>query len=110
MEITRVTVRRIIRESEKLRAIVSVTLDDELAVHDLKVIQGERLFVAMPSRKDAAGVFHDIVHPVGSDFRAKLEKAVLTEYEEAMLESLEDALDPDAGDIAAQEPDSGLQE
>jgi len=109
MEITRVTVRRIVRDSEKLRAIVSVTLDDELAVHDLKVIQGERLFVAMPSRKDAAGIFHDIVHPVGSDFRTKLEKAVLTEYR-VRLESLEDAPDPDAGDIAAQEPDSGLQE
>jgi len=109
MEITRVTVRRIIRDSEKLRAIVSVTLDDELAVHDLKVIQGERLFVAMPSRKDAAGIFHDVVHPVGSDFRTKLEKAVLTEYR-ARLESLEDASDPDAGGIAAQEPDSGLQE
>ena len=109
MEITRVTVRRIVRDSEKLRAIVSVTLDDELAVHDLKVIQGERLFVAMPSRKDAAGIFHDIVHPVGSDFRTKLEKAVLTEYR-VRLESLEDAPDPDAGDIAAEETDSGLQE
>jgi len=109
MEITRVTVRRIIRDSEKLRAIVSVTLDDELAVHDLKVIQGERLFVAMPSRKDAAGIFHDVVHPIGSDFRTRLEKAVLTEYR-VRLESLEDAPDPDAGDIAAEEPDTGLQE
>lgn len=106
MEITQVNVRKVFRDSDKLCAIVSVTLDNELAVHDIKIIQGsERLFVAMPSRKDENGIFRDIVHPIGSDFRAVLEKAVLAEYE-MTLESPEDVREPDVSAIAADEPEN----
>lgn len=64
MEITDIKIRRIITEG-RLRAVVSITLDNMLAVHDIKIVQGdERLFVAMPSRKDENGVFRDIVHPI----------------------------------------------
>ena len=104
MEITQVNIRKIYKDDPRVRAVVSVTLDDEFAVHDIKVIQGyERLFVAMPNRKDERGMFRDIVHPVGSDFRVRLEKAVMTEYEEAILASWEDATGSDAGCIAAEE-------
>ena len=64
MEITDVKIRKIMTDG-RLRAVVSVTVDNMLAVHDIKVVQGdERLFVAMPSRKDENGVFRDIVHPI----------------------------------------------
>ena len=69
MEITDIKIRRIITEG-RLRAVVSVTIDNMLAVHDIKVVQGdERLFVAMPSRKDENGVFRDIVHPISAAAR-----------------------------------------
>ena len=69
MEITDVKIRKIMSEG-RLRAVVSVTLDEMLAVHDIKVVQGdERLFVAMPSRKDENGVFRDIVHPISPSAR-----------------------------------------
>ena len=64
-----------------MRAFVSVTFDNELAVHDLKVIDGpDRLFVAMPSRKMPDGSFRDIVHPINADMRRTLEQAVLEKY------------------------------
>ena len=73
MEITDIKIRRIITEG-RLRAVVSITLDNMLAVHDIKIVQGdERLFVAMPSRKDENGVFRDIVHPISAAARKKLE-------------------------------------
>ena len=86
--------------TSSLRAVVSVTIDDMLAVHDIKVVQGdERLFVAMPSRKDENGVFRDIVHPISSEARKMMEEQILETYhrhlalmeaeaqEEAMQES-----------------------
>ena len=64
MNITDIRVRKLITEG-RLRAVVSVTINDEIAIHDIKVIQGqERLFVAMPSRREENGVFRDIVHPI----------------------------------------------
>ena len=64
MNITDIKIRRLLQEG-RLRAVVSVTVDGELAIHDIKVIEGpERLFVAMPSRKEANGVFRDIAHPI----------------------------------------------
>ena len=66
----------------RLRAVVSVTVDDMLAVHDIKVVQGdERLFVAMPSRKDENGVFRDIVHPISPSARKIFEETILEAYE-----------------------------
>lgn len=81
MEITDIKIRKIISEG-RLRAVVSITLDNQLAVHDIKVVQGdERLFVAMPSRKDESGVFRDIVHPISPDARAFIESQILDAYE-----------------------------
>lgn len=89
MEITDVKIRRIMTEG-RLRAVVSVTINDLLAVHDIKVVQGdERLFVAMPSRKDENGVFRDTVHPITASFRKILEERILDAYSKqiAMLEA-----------------------
>ena len=81
MNITDVKIRRIMSEG-RLRAVVSITLDDMLAVHDIKVVQGdERLFVAMPSRKDENGVFRDIVHPISPSSRKLFEDTILDAYE-----------------------------
>lgn len=80
MEITDIRFRHFEQEG-RLRALVSVTLDDMFAVHDIKVIAGnDRLFLAMPSRRMPDGTYRDIVHPVGSDLRQKLETAVLQKY------------------------------
>lgn len=80
MDITEIKVRKLINEG-KLRGIVSITIDGVLAVHDIKVVQGEeRLFVAMPSRRDDGGMFRDIVHPISSESRDKLEKQILSAY------------------------------
>ena len=82
MNITDIRIRKTY-ESERLRALVSVTIDHDLAVHDLKVISGpERLFVAMPSRKDENGIFRDVVHPITPEARKSLEEAILAAYEE----------------------------
>ena len=77
MNITAIKIRKILREG-RLRAVVSVTLDDQLAIHDIKVIEGpDRLFVAMPSHKEANGAFRDIVHPISPAARGPLEQALL---------------------------------
>ena len=81
MEITDVKIRKIMSEG-RLRAVVSLTIDDMLAVHDIKVVQGdERLFVARPSRKDENGVFRDIVHPISPSARKLFEETILDAYE-----------------------------
>ncbi len=82
MNITDIRVRRTYQDT-RLRALVSVTIDHDLAVHDIKVIEGpERLFVAMPSRKDDNGVFRDIAHPITPEARSTLETAILAAYHE----------------------------
>ena len=80
MNITDIRVRKVIPEG-RLRAIISITIDDMLAIHDIKVVQGDsRLFVAMPSRKDETGVFRDIVHPISAETRATVESQILEAY------------------------------
>lgn len=80
MDITDIKVRKLLDEG-KLRGIVSITLDGVLAVHDIKIVQGEeRLFVAMPSRRDDQGMFRDIVHPISSQSRAEIESKILSAY------------------------------
>ena len=80
MNITDIRIRRTYTEG-RLRALVSITLDGDFAVHDVKVIEGpQRLFVAMPSRKDENGVFRDIVHPITSEARTELEESILEAY------------------------------
>lgn len=81
MEITDVKIRAWGME-EPLLALVSVTMDHEFAIHDIKIVQGkERRFLAMPSRRMSDGSYRDIVHPIGSAMREKLERTVLEEYE-----------------------------
>lgn len=80
MQITDIKIRKIIPEG-RLRAVISITIDNELAVHDIKVVQGdERLFVAMPSRKDESGIFRDIVHPISPEARQVIEGQILEAY------------------------------
>ncbi|MDR1541807.1 MAG: septation regulator SpoVG [Clostridiales bacterium] len=85
MEITDVRVRKVNKEG-KMKAIVSVTLDNEFVVHDIKVIEGDKgLFIAMPSRKTMDGEFRDIAHPINSGTRERVQTAVLEKYELALL-------------------------
>ncbi len=80
MEITNIKIRKLMSEG-RLRGIISVTFDDFFAVHDIKVVQGdERLFVAMPSRRDDSGVFRDIVHPITPAARNEIEGEILSAY------------------------------
>lgn len=80
MTITEIRVRKLISEG-KLKGIVSITIDDVLAIHDIKVVQGEeRLFAAMPSRRDDSGMFRDIVHPINTDIRKEMEDQILSAY------------------------------
>ena len=81
MEITDIKIRKIISEG-RLRAVVSITIDRMLAVHDIKIVQGdERLFIAMPSRRDENGVFRDIVHPILPEGRKMIEDCILDAYQ-----------------------------
>lgn len=80
MNISDVRIRKTMNEA-RLRAVVSLTVDNSLAIHDIKIIQGdERLFVAMPSRRDDAGNFRDIVHPISPEAREELEQEILSVY------------------------------
>ena len=80
MEVTDIKIRRIVTEG-RLRAVVSITIDSMLAVHHIKIVQGdERLFVAMPSRKDENGIFRDIVHPISVSSRNAIESEILDAY------------------------------
>ena len=84
MKITDVRVRKVTEEG-KMKAIVSVTFDDEFVVHDIKVIEGQNgLFIAMPSRKMADGEFRDIAHPINATTRQKIQEAVFAEYDKAL--------------------------
>ena len=91
MQITDVRVRKITKEG-KMKAVVSITLDDEFVVHDIKVIEGEKgLFIAMPSKKATDGEYRDIAHPINSSTRENLQKVFLESYEKA-LEEPEEAI------------------
>ena len=83
MNVTDIRIRKLY-DGERLKALVSVTLDGDFAVHDIKIIQGAgRLFVAMPSRRDETGAFRDIVHPITKEARSELERAIMERYEQA---------------------------
>lgn len=84
MKITDVRVRRI-AQSGKMKAIVSITFDNEFVVHDIKVIEGEKgLFIAMPNRKMPGGEYRDIAHPIHAQARKEVEEAILTKYRECL--------------------------
>ena len=87
MNITDVRVRKVTKEG-KMKAVVSITIDDEFVVHDIKVIEGEKgLFIAMPSRKATDGEYRDIAHPINSGTREKIQTIILKQYEQAMAEA-----------------------
>lgn len=91
MKITDVRIRKIASEG-KMKAIVSVTFENEFVVHDIKVIEGQNgLFIAMPSRKTPDGEFKDIAHPINTETREKLQNAILEEYEKVMQEPVAEA-------------------
>jgi stage V sporulation protein G len=86
MKITDVRVRKV-SEDGKMKAVVSVTFDDEFVVHDIKIIEGQNgLFIAMPSRKMGEGDFRDIAHPLISETRNRIKDAIFAEYEKVMDE------------------------
>ena len=89
MRITDVRVRRI-TQSGKMKAVVSITIDNEFVVHDIKVIDGEKgLFIAMPSRKASDGEYRDIAHPINSATRERIQTIILDKYQEVMAEEAE---------------------
>ena len=84
MQITDVRVRRIEKEG-KMKAVVSITIDEEFVVHDIKIIEGEKgLFIAMPSRRAADGEYRDIAHPINSDTRERIQRLILERYQETI--------------------------
>ncbi|MEG1002465.1 MAG: septation regulator SpoVG [Clostridium sp.] len=86
MQITDVRIRKIATDG-KMKAIVSVTFDDQFVVHDIKVIEGQNgLFIAMPSRKTPDGEFKDIAHPINTDSRETIQTAILEAYDKALEE------------------------
>lgn len=94
MQVTDVRIRKVAKEG-KMKAVVSITIDNEFVVHDIKVIEGEKgLFIAMPSRKAADGEYRDIAHPINSDTRNMIQTLILEQYEAMNL-----------GDIDATAPE-----
>ena len=86
MKITDVRVRKITREG-KMKAIVSITIDNEFVVHDIKVIEGEKgLFIAMPSKKATDGEYRDIAHQINQSTRESIQSIILEHYEKALSE------------------------
>ena len=84
MQITDVRIRKVEKEG-KMKAVVSITIDEEFVVHDIKIIEGEKgLFIAMPSRNAADGEYRDIAHPINSDTRDRIQKLILEKYQETM--------------------------
>lgn len=90
MQITDVRVRKVAKEG-KMRAVVSITIDNEFVIHDIKVIEGEKgLFIAMPSRKSSDGEYRDIAHPINSGTREMIQTLILDKYEQTSLEDPEE--------------------
>ena len=86
MNITDVRIRKVAKEG-KMKAVVSITIDEEFVLHDIKVIEGEKgLFIAMPSRKATDGEYRDIAHPINSVTRDHIQSVILEKYDEVMAE------------------------
>ena len=101
MQITDIKIRKLFDEGP-MKAVVSVTFDSQLAVHDIKVIHArDRFFIVMPSRKNPDETYRDIVHPINAQFRAMLEDAVIAAYEEALAAAEQNPVEEQ---IAAGEP------
>ena len=86
MQITAIRIRSVEKEG-KMKAVVSITIDDEFVVHDIKIIEGEKgMFIAMPSRKAADGEYRDIAHPINTATRERLQSMILSKYQESLEE------------------------
>lgn len=106
MDITDVRIRKV-TDDGKMKAVVSVTFDEEFVVHDIKIIEGQNgLFIAMPSRKMGEGDFRDIAHPLTSETRNRIKAAIFEEYDKLLEEKAEN------GSLAGVEmaPESIAQE
>ena len=87
MQITDVRIRKIEKEGN-MKAVVSITIDEEFVIHDIKIIEGEKgMFIAMPSRKTAEGEYKDIAHPIKSSTRELIQNLILQKYNEELLHS-----------------------
>lgn len=83
MKITSVSVKKVEKEDSRMKGIATIVLDDQLAIHDIRIIEGDNgLFTAMPSRKTATGGYRDVVHPINPAARNMIEKAILDAYKE----------------------------
>ena len=86
MQITDIRIRSVEKEG-KMKAVVSITIDDEFVVHDIKIIEVEKgMFIAMPSRKAADGEYRDIAHPINTATRERLQSMILSKYQESLEE------------------------
>ena len=95
MQITDVRVRKVSKDG-KMKALVSITIDNEFVVHDIKVIEGEKgLFIAMPSRRTPEGEYKDVAHPINSETRNMIQEAILKKYEVTLAEEAEEATGED---------------
>ncbi len=100
MTITDIKVRKIFNDEGPMKAIISVTFDNQLALHDIKVINArEKLFIVMPSRRNPDNTYRDIVHPINAEFRNKLEKSILETYEKELVNA---ANNPDENSNTAE--------
>lgn len=92
MEITDIRIRKVDAEG-KMRAVVSVTFDNEFVIHDIKIIESQSgMFIAMPSRKTPTGEFRDIAHPINADARQKVQNAILEKYQSMLAEEAAGAI------------------
>ena len=90
MQITDIRIRKIEKEG-KMKAVVSVTIDEEFVIHDIKIIEGDKgLFIAMPSRKSSDGEYRDIAHPINSTTRETIQNLILEKYEQTSFEDVEE--------------------
>ena len=101
MQITDVKVRKLFEDDGPMKAIVSVTFDGQLALHDVKVIYAkDRLFVVMPSRKNPDNTYRDIVHPINAEFRKYVESTIIAAYDDALANA---AFDTVRNELPAEE-------
>jgi stage V sporulation protein G len=86
VQVTDIRIRSVEKEG-KMKAVVSITIDDEFVVHDIKIIEGEKgMFIAMPSRKASDGEYRDIAHPINTATRERLQNMILAKYRETQEE------------------------
>jgi len=110
MNISDIRIRKILQEG-RLRAVVSLTIDNAVAVHDIKLVQGdERMFVAMPSRRDESGTFRDIIHPINPEARKQIENLILSAYDDYLAAEQTQSSSAVTSETAAEELEDSIVE